>query len=214
MITLHTYGDSHSTFFGAWSSGTVDGVKIDGVVIEGLNIKTNHIAGKLAYSFGRDQMEVVKDVNEHDIVVFCFGEIDCRFHINKYEPNWEKSIDDLVENYFRTIDINVKSFPKLKVCVYNVVPPLERENPLNLWTEVWGVNNGVPATGTDEDRKRYTIYMNKKLKEYSVKYGYTFFDVYEQYSNEDGFLKRELSDTNCHIRNPIYMEDFIKNNLL
>ena len=93
------------------------------------------------------------------------------------------------------------------------MPPLERENPLNLWTEVWAVENGVPATGTDEDRKKYTEYMNLKLKEYCEKYSFIFFDIYEKYSDENGFLKRELSDTNCHIKDPIYIEEFILKNI-
>ena len=204
MITLHTYGDSHATHFGGW----------DGVTIDTIRISTNHLIGKLAYSFGRDKIQVVKGVNENDIILFCFGEIDCRCHINKYEPDWKLSIDNLIDTYFDTIKLNVSKFKNLKTCVYNVVPPLERENPLNLWTEVWANNHGVPATGSDEERKKYTEYMNNKLSEKCIEFGYTFFDVYSEYSDENGFLKRELSDTNCHIKDQTYIKEFIIKNLI
>jgi hypothetical protein len=194
---LHTYGDSHATKeYGGWNK----------ININDLYIITNHIPGKLMFSFGRDQMIVVGNIKENDIVCFCFGEIDCRCHINNYEPNWETNIDSIVENYFITISKNVKD-KNLIVFVFNVVPPVERELPINNWLSVGA---GLPALGTDEDRKKYTVYMNKKIKEYCEKFNYVFFDVYDKYIDEKGFLKRELSDTNCHISNPIYIEEFLK----
>lgn len=199
MITLHTYGDSHATHYGGWGDVKIDGFKIS----------TNHLPGKLAYSFGRDKIQVVKNVKENDIVLFCFGEIDCRCHINKYEPNWKESIDNLIESYFVNINLNVSKYKNLKVSVFNVVPPLEREKDINRWTEVWASKHGVPATGTDKDRKKYTEYMNSKIKEKCDEYGYIYFNVYNEYCDEDGFLKRELSDTNCHIRDPKYIIEFI-----
>ena len=203
MITIHTYGDSHASHHGGWAD----------IKNENIKININHIEGKLAFSFGRDKTHVVNNVNSGDVVIFCFGEIDCRCHINKYEPDWKESIDALVQSYVENVHRNVMHIDGLTTCVYNVVPPLERENPLNLWTEVWANQSGVPATGTDEDRKKYTEYMNSKLKEYCEKYSFIFFDVYEKYSDENGFLKRELSDTNCHIKDPIYIEEFILKNI-
>jgi hypothetical protein len=120
-------------------------------------------------------------------------------------------VEEIVKNYFETIKLNTEGLVGVTVCVYNVVPPLEREKPENHWTEV-GV--GTPTLGTDEDRKKYTLYMNEVIKKSCDLYGYTFFDVYDKYTDKDGFLRLELSDTNCHIRNPIYMEEFIKDNLI
>jgi hypothetical protein len=203
-MVIHTYGDSHATHFGGWGD----------INIEGVTINTNHLIGKLAFSFGRDKMVVIgPKVQDGDVVVFCFGEIDCRCHINKYEPNWRESIDNVVNLYISNIKLNVNS-RNIKTCVYNVVPPLERENPLNLWTEVWAKKHGVPATGTDEDRKKYSEYMNLKLKESCDINGFVFLDVYDKYCNENRYLKLELSDTNCHVKDPIFITEFIKNNLI
>lgn len=200
MRTLHTYGDSHATRYGAW----------DKINIDGLKININHLGGKLMYSFGRDMLKVVSNINDGDIICFCFGEIDCRCHINKYEPNWEKNIDDVVENYFICIQKNVENFKNVKVFIYNVVPQLERELEYNKWTEIGAE---LPAMGTDKDRKKYTLYMNDKLREYCEKYDYVFLDVYNKYINEKGFLNEKLSDTNCHIKDPIYVKEFIVNYL-
>jgi len=203
-MELHTFGDSHATHYGGW----------DDIKIEGVNINTNHIPGKLAFSFGKDEMVVVSSVvKDNDVVIFCFGEIDCRCHINKYEPNWKESIEDVANSYITNIKRNVSN-RNIKTCIYNVVPPLERENPLNQWTEEWSRKHGVPATGTDEDRKKYTEYMNLKLKEGCDVNGFVFLDVYDKYCDENRYLKPELSDTNCHIKDPIYITEFIKNNLI
>jgi hypothetical protein len=208
--TIHTYGDSHATFYGAWADGVVDGISITGVKVKGFSVLTNHLGAKLVYSFGRDKEIVVNNVNPNDVVVFCLGEIDCRCHINKYSTNWRLTIDNLVHSYLENVKRNLIGKENITTCIFNVVPALERENPLNLWVEETAT---VPALGTDKERKGYTEYMNNKLKELCKQYGYVFIDVYDKYCNEKGYLKLELSDTNCHIRNPIYIEEFLEDKL-
>lgn len=196
MITLHTYGDSHASKHGGW----------DKIKIPNLNIKINWLGPKLMYSFSRDKKRIVNGVKKNDIICFCFGEIDCRCHINKFKSNWMETIDDLVKSYFETIKINVGAHEPNKVYVYNVVPPIEREHPKNLW--MIG-KSALPALGNDEDRKKYTNYMNNKLKEFSKINNFIFLDVYDKYVDENGFLITELSDNNCHIKNPIHIENFL-----
>ena len=45
-------------------------------------------------------------------------------------------------------------------------------------------------------------------------YNFLFFDVYNKYTDSNGFLNKSLSDNNVHIRDGIYLKEFIKNNLL
>ena len=126
----------------------------------------------------------------------------------KFKPNWTDAIDNIVNTYFDTIKLNVGNHSKELVFVYNVVPPVEREHPDNIW--MIG-KSALPSLGTDEDRKMYTIYMNQKLKEKCLETGLRFFDVYNKYINNDGFLTSELSDNNCHIKNNIHIkEELIK----
>ena len=201
-IKIHTYGDSHATHHGGWTK----------ISIPNVQIITNHLGGKLAYSFGRDKQLFVNPikVSDGDVVVFCMGEIDCRCHINKYEPKWRESIDNLVESYIDNVKRNTNNL-NVTTSIFNVVPPLDRENPINFEAER---GSGVPAEGSDEDRQRYTIYMNEKLKQYCELNGFIYFDVYDEYCDENGFIKRDLSDDNCHIKNPIHMKEFIINKII
>ena len=41
-----------------------------------------------------------------------------------------------------------------------------------------------------------------------------FFDIYNNYTDENGFLRKDLSDGNVHIANEIYINKFIKDNNL
>lgn len=197
MINIYTFGDSHS--YKSWES--IDKYK--------LKINMCHIGPKLCYSFGRDKFKClnIKDfgVQDNNLVIFCFGEIDCRCHINKYiseEMPYQTIIDEIVNNYFLAIKENVDQFEKLHVAVFNVVPPVQTYN-----TEE---NPEFPYLGSDEERKEYVLYFNKKLKEYCKKYNYYFFDVYNKYCDNNGYLNKELSDDNVHIR----QSDFIYNHLI
>jgi hypothetical protein len=193
-MSIYTIGDSHS--HNGWS-GTI-----------------NHPLGPvLCYSFGKEKLnrcDIRKfNIEDGDTIIFCLGEIDCRCHIHKHITEitpYQDIINDIVNNYFEAIDLNVSiSQIKLKnVCVYNVVPPIQKDN-------TWE-NPEYPYLGTDEERKQYVLYFNKKLKEKCIEKEYIFFDIYNNYTDENGFLRKDLSDGNVHISNGIYISDFIKEN--
>ena len=191
MKIIHTFGDSHSYF--GW-----DNVP---------NIVTHHLGPKLCYSIGRDGINISNyGVKENDIVVFCFGEIDCRCHIHKHINNdttYKQIIDEIVEKYFFQINMNMSLFKNITMSVYNVVPPIEKHNT--------GENKDFPYLGTDEERKSYVLYFNEKLKEKCKENNYIFFDVYDNYIDNNGFLSKNLSDGCVHIKNGIFIEKFIKN---
>ena len=193
-MTIHTIGDSHARF--GWT-----------------NIINHNCWAMLCYTFGREKLNRVNisnfDIKDGDTVVFCFGEIDCRCHIHKHitdDISYQSIIDDIVSNYFEAIQINitVSGLNFKKICVYNVVPPIEKYN-----TEE---NPSYPYLGTDEERKDYVLYFNKKFKEYCIKYSYTFFDIYDNYIDNNGYLRKDLSDNIVHINNGIYINDFIVEN--
>lgn len=141
-------------------------------------------------------------------VIFCFGEIDCRNHVHKHitiNNNYENIIDNLVVSYFNSITENFKLFKNLKVCVYNVVPPSRGFNLDN--------SHPYPFLGSDEERKTYTLYMNKKIKELCVIHNYYYFDIYDNSCDEYGFLHKNLSDGIVHLRDTTYSSCIIKNML-
>lgn len=195
-MEIHTTGDSHS----------VNGWK--GVV-------HHHLGAILCHSFGKEKLNRCDirafNLKDGDIIIFCFGEIDCRCHVFKYITDtitYQDIIDNIIKDYFDAIELNILiSNIKLKhVCVFNVVPPIQR---YNTWE-----NPEFPYLGTDEERKEYALYFNKVLKEKCIEKGYVFFDIYDHYTDENGFLKKEMSDNNVHINNGIYYDKFIRENLL
>ena len=193
-MSIHTIGDSHSGF--GWS----------GIIQQPLG-------PLLCYSFGIKKLNSCDirnfNIKDGDTIIFCLGEIDCRCHIHKHitdTTTYQDIIDNIVNNYFDAIHLNVSIAQiKLKnICVYNVVPPVQI---YNTWE-----NKDYPFLGTDEERKQYVLYFNKKLKEKCIEKKYIFFDVYNNYIDTNGFLRKDLSDDNVHISNGIYISNFIKEN--
>ena len=189
-MTIHTIGDSHC--INGWN-----------------NIIKHHLGPVLCYSFGREKLNrcnirKLKNINNGDTVIFCFGEIDCRCHINKY-VNYKSVIESIVNNYFESININIitSKINFKNVCVYNVIPSIQKEYA-----------HDFPCLGTDNERKEYVLYFNEKIKEKCKIYSYVFFDIYEKYTDINGFLRKDLSDGNVHIRNGTYINEFILNNLI
>ncbi len=190
---IHTFGDSHCC--GAFACFP--------------QIKIHHLGPVLAYSFGKDKLKRLNikdyDVKENDTVLFSFGEIDCRCHINKHittDNTFENIIDNIIINYFEAIKENIIQYNNINTIIYNVVPPPQL---FNTWVDL-----GYPFLGTDEERKSYVLYFNKQLKNYCLKYNYIFFDIYDAYIDVNGYLNKVYSDDHVHINNCIYISEFLK----
>ena len=196
-MTIHTIGDSHASLGGS------------------KEIIKHHLGEGLCYSFGIKKLDRCDirnfDFKDGDTIIFSSGEIDCRCHVHKHitqSKTYQDVIDDIVNNYIEAIELNI-SVSKINfknVSVYNVVPPIQR---WNTWE-----NPEFPYLGTDEERKQYVLYFNKELKEICIEKKYIFFDIYNNYTDENGFLRKDLSDGNVHIANEIYINKFIKDNNL
>lgn len=194
-MSIHTIGDSHSQ--NGWTE-----------------VVNHHLGPVLCYSFGKEKLNRcdIRNFNiiDGDTIIFCLGEIDCRCHIHKHITEtitYQDLINDIVDNYIEAIALNVSiSQVKLKnVCIYNVLPTIEKRYHLE--------NSEYPFLGTDEERKMYVLYFNKKLKEKCAEKEYIFFDVYEKYIDENGFLRNDLAD-GIHIKNGCHISDFIHENNL
>ncbi len=117
-------------------------------------------------------------------------------------------IDDLIYNYIDAIKNNLYNCKiKLKhICIYNVVPPVNKYNTQE--------NKDYPYLGSDEERKQYVLYFNKCLKKKCQENNWIFFDVYDYYIDNNGFLNKEFSDGHVHIKNGRFLKKFIDNYLL
>ena len=206
MITIHTFGDSHSSAIHShWGY----------INLPDVNIICNHMGPRLMYTFGNLGLKLLNireekyGVKENDIVIFCFGEIDCRNHVHKHvseKKTYKDVIDELVINYFESIKKNKLLYNNIKICVYNVVPPIRyrKEAPTHRF----------PYLGSDEERKLYFNYMNSKIKELCKINNFIYFDIYKDSCDDQGFMKKEYSDDNCHLRHTEHSINFIKKNLL
>ena len=197
-MSIHTIGDSHCIYGFYGLSGII----------------AHQLGAVLCYSFGKEKLNRCDirnyNINTGDTVIFCLGEIDCRCHIHKHITEtltYQDIINEIVDDYFEAIALNVSTLqiPLKNVCIYNIVPPIQKYNT--------DENPEVPFLGTDEERKNYVLYFNKKLKEKCIEMEYIFFDIYDNYIDENGFLRKDLSDGNVHISNSIYITNFINDHL-
>lgn len=193
---IHVIGDSHaSDIYSGWKDCS--------------NVKSHYLDSTLCYNIGMEglkRLDIRKlPIGNEDILIFCYGEIDCRCHIKKHitsKVSYQKIIDVIIYRYFKVIKLNIKlSRLNLKVCVYNLPPPIRNDD------------SSERIVGTDEERKGYYLYFNRMLKIYCKKYKYLYFDVYDKYCDDEGFLKKELSDGRCHIYDGKYLQEFIDKNL-
>ena len=72
------------------------------------------------YTFGRLGLNLLNikncGVKENDIVIFCFGEIDCRNHVHKHiskNKSYKNIIDDLSINNFESIKKNINTYTNI-----------------------------------------------------------------------------------------------------
>jgi len=195
QIKLHTFGDSHCGFHECnWNA-----IKIDNV-----EIKSHWIGAVTCASFGVRKLGVLNikeyDVNDGDVVCFSFGEIDVRTKMHILGNRYKKFIDRSVKNYFEAIKINISQFKDLKVMV-SCIPPVAKD----------ANDRYYPTIGSNEERKQYTEYMNMMLQRECNEYGYVFFNIYKQYSGDDGYMKPSMSDGHVHIKDARYMKSELLN---
>ena len=199
---IHTFGDSHA-------SNTISGWKDCNDII------THHLGAKLCYTFGREILNLCDirkyDINDGDSLIFCFGEIDCRCHVHKHitaTTPYRNVIDSIIDSYITAININIynSDINFKNICIYNVIPPIERYNTYE--------NIEQPYLGSDQERKQYVLYFNQILREKCNENNWVFFDIYNKYIDNNGYLNKQLSDGNVHIKNGIHIQEFITNNLM
>jgi hypothetical protein len=189
---LHTIGDSH----GGGIAGLVGAFDLVGGV-------THHHPGpRLMHSVGRDGLDLrAYGIADGDTVICCFGEIDCRCHVHKFGPDYRKTIAATVERYVQALLANLERLPRLRLCVYNIPPPIRKAGKLE--------NPEYPYLGTDEERRAYVNCMNELLAEQCARHGLIFVDVAREYADEHGFLRDSQSDGNVHIADPAPLRRFL-----
>jgi len=193
---IYIYGDSHAHF------------SFQNLGLEYTDLYMNSIT---MFRIGRDNIIINFDknmiVNENDIIILSYGEIDCRCHIQRQINNGRNEddiINDLVDKYFLTIKNNIVK--KCKIIIVGIIPQTKQNDYETLHGPI---NHEFPFVGKDEDRVRYTNKVNKKLEDYSNLNNYIYFNPYAYYTMQDGTLNHELSDKTVHLGdNSHFLEKF------
>lgn len=176
--TIHVIGDSHSIEFS----------QIPGCTVHWLGPITMHRVGRDGFSAIHLPTLGVQD---HQIAIFSFGEIDVRCHIGKIRDQYNQDINEVIEilatQYIHTILRNRALYENLTCIVYSVTPPTVSSNP------------DYPIYGPLEDRVAISKKLNNRLACLCKQTNIEFLDVYDDYANPDGTLNNALSDGSVHI---------------
>lgn len=204
-LPIYTIGDSHSRLSFEYN----------------FNIQTRHpritnsfwIGAFTMYRVGRDSISFnTHSVPLNGIVVSCFGEIDVRNHIHKHVElgRYEDDIiEELVSNYMKALLHNRQNGYKY-IAVMNIVPVTEYQfdidTPHIRKPILESGSSEFPFLGTHSDRQRYTLKMNKSLQTHCMSNHFGYLDIYTKHVNDQGFLKIDYSDGNCHLRCQLFLD--------
>ena len=188
---IYTFGDSHAV--SGWE-------QIAGVQPAWLGPLTLYTFGNDAYDVGLLEETVLK---AGDTVIYCLGEIDCRCQIYKYggDHAYDLTIQRLVKRYAKTVNRMIEQYYAvlgITTCIYTVPPPSHDTKE----------DMQYPFMGSDETRKKYHEYINREIKGMCQQNGFTYFDVYKEYSDKEGFLSPDYSKC-MHIVNPKFIMEKI-----
>lgn len=193
MSTIHTIGDSHCAFSfrGSDDEDAILYPREEGLLKVPLVI--HYLGSKTMHSFGINGCEekFLEGIKEGDFLVFCFGEIDVRCHIYNQEHEKGRVLDEvlsvLVDNYESQI-LSISKNLKVQPVIFGITPPV-RELTVD----------GYPSVGPFEERVAYTKRLNKRLEQVAKEKGILYFDVFDEYSLDDGTMNMKYSDNQMHI---------------
>ena len=195
MSNIFIYGDSHAKFS-----------------FQNLNCVNLHEFSITMHRIGRDNMIINFNNHMHNsdsIIIICYGEVDCRCHIQRQiDLGREENdiINELVEAYFNTMKNNIIVYKKIIVCA--IIPTTNQE----IFEAQHGpITHEFPFVGTNENRIRYTQKMNKLIEKKCTEYNYIYFNPYKKYTDDQGCLIYKLSDTVGHVKNNILILEQLHN---
>ncbi len=157
------------------------------------NCKIHHLPSVTMHRVGRDKLDAVDlqkfGVEKGDVCIFSFGEIDARIHFAKQRDEKHREIDEIIQtfvaNYLTTINLNRSIYGNLCI-VYTIVPAS------NYGIEI---NPESFAAAPLEERIFFTERLNAELRLQCAKREIEILDVFEDYADENGVLRREFSDS-------------------
>jgi len=162
----------------------------------------NKLDGKTAFNIQRHEkklMHILTSLQSKELI-FCFGEVDVRLHIQYKHRQLGLPITQLIDATARRYTAYVQHLRNLGhgIHIFNVVPTGDF---LGADAEKWKKGLHYPFTATYEERKRYTELLNEAYARYCRKLQIPFIDIYQDLVDTEGKRKDELVFDFAHLGN-------------
>lgn len=195
-----TYGDSHALYSFKNSN---------------LAINNRYRSAITMFRIGRDNIIInfnkFRDDRSNNVLCLCYGEVDCRIHINNQISlgrNEDDIISSLVTKYFMTLKNNITICKN--IIIVGIIPT-KRHVDFDAEFDFDNYKKEDWIRGGDEERVRYTKKMNTLIEEQCKVNNYIYFNPYKYYENDDGTIKREFCDPGTHLKNnDFFLQEFEK----
>jgi hypothetical protein len=189
MSIYHVIGDSHTTCF-LHQAFIIH--HIGPSTAYKLNFKKSKTRGKEKVLKILNRIYKNKELN----VIFVFGELDVRIHINKAanEKNISvgKVINSTVNSYFNFLKDIKNKYPLINIYIFNILPQGEEGNIYN-----------YSYYADRNKRSSIAVSVNNKLRINSKKENFKFIDIYDKLIDEKGNRKREYVFDDVHFNRKI-----------
>ena len=150
--------------------------------------------GETMYNISKKQNDFFNFYNltlNNTIILFNFGEVDCRYHIGRQIKEKNRSlnevIDQLILNYVNFIK-KIQNQTKSLIIISSIIPPSNMT-----------FNPKAPYYGSIQERAMITDLLNLKLKNACVQNNILFIDPYVSFRDENSFLIEKFSDKIVHV---------------
>lgn len=140
-----------------------------------------------------DQIVADLGLTAADKFILSAGEVDVRCHVWEHVQNGvdlDEMTRDMAARYVeKALSLPLHGAP---LAILGIVPPVPAG-------EVYYAGVILPVHGTNEERALYTRTLNGHVERACRLRGVPFIDVYTPHADEQGLLRREVSDGNVHV---------------
>ena len=184
---VYVVGDSHSLSFRNTRSFLVK--HIGPATAYKLRFKENRTRSN------EQLFSIIKKINKkRNLVLLVFGEVDCRIHIYNNARKKNRSIgsliDDTVSGYGEVLKLLTVDSVDFVVCG---VPPANTQG--NVYH--------FPYYAAPQEQRDIKKAFNEKLKDFCRDNGYKYLDLFNKFSDENGFILEQYKRDDVHLGNKI-----------
>ncbi len=134
--------------------------------------------------------------NKQINIIFVFGELDVRIHINKASKLKKISLDKVIQNtvvsYMKFLRFIKNKYPGINIYVFNILPQGEQKN---IYKYSFYANR--------KTRLKIAKKVNKKLSQYSKINNFKFIYIFDYLVDKYGNRKKEYIFDNVHYNRKI-----------